>query len=174
MTQIKRPEWANQNELMQHYYDDEWGLPVKEDQKLFEMLSLETYQAGLSWLTVLKKRMAFRQAFYDYDINKVAQMSDEQISTLLSNKAIIRNQRKLNATVNNAKAIQQLSKSFTDYVWSITDGEVIKMPFSEDLPAQTELSKRVSKQMKKDGFNFVGPVTVFSFLLAVGVVNARI
>ncbi|WP_414691954.1 DNA-3-methyladenine glycosylase I [Paucilactobacillus kaifaensis] len=176
---MKRPDWATSNPLMQEYYDNEWGIELHDERALFEMLCLETYQAGLSWQTVLNKRAAFGDAFHHYDIEQVAQMTDEEIETQLNNEKIIRNRLKLNATVNNARAIIKLhvaGQMFDDYIWQFVDQRQQRLVVKNDadLPAQTRLSVQVSKQMKKDGFKFVGPVTIYSYLLAVGVVNARI
>lgn len=176
MTEITRPEWAESSPEMQKYYDEQWGIETHDDRQLFEMLCLETYQAGLSWQTVLRKQQAFEAAFFNYDINQVAKMTDTQLEKLLQNPAIIRNRRKLAATINNAQVIQQLPTSFDEYIWQFVDGKPQRLlvKSAEELPAQTRLSIKVSKQMKKDGFQFVGPVTVYSYLLAIGIVNARV
>ncbi|KIS03361.1 DNA-3-methyladenine glycosylase I [Paucilactobacillus wasatchensis] len=179
MANSKRPTWAMDNPLMQQYYDLEWGIELHDERALFEMLCLETYQAGLSWQTVLNKRDDFRAAFHNYDIDRVAQMSAAEIGTQLQNKKIIRNRLKLNATVNNAQVIVRMhdeGKTFNDYIWQFVDRHPQRLVVRSDgdLPAQTRLSVQVSKQMKKDRFKFVGPVTIYSYLLAVGVVNARL
>lgn len=179
MTEIKRPTWAISNPLMQQYYDTQWGIELHDERALFEMLCLETYQAGLSWQTVLNKRSAFEDAFHHYEIEQVAQMTETQIATQLKNEKIIRNRLKLNATVNNARTIVKLhaaGRTFDDYIWQFVDYQPQRLVIQKDenLPAQTRLSVQVSKQMKKDGFKFVGPVTIYSYLLAVGVVNARL
>lgn len=179
MTEINRPDWATSNPLMQAYYDEQWGIELHDERELFEMLCLETYQAGLSWQTVLNKRAAFEDAFHHYEIERVAQMTAAEIAAQLHNEKIIRNRLKLNATVNNARAIVKLHASgqtFDDYIWQFVDHQPQRLQVAKaaDLPTQTELSVQVSKQMKKDGFKFVGPVTIYSYLLAVGVVNARL
>ncbi|MFT8323797.1 DNA-3-methyladenine glycosylase I [Oenococcus sicerae] len=156
------------------YHDEEWGRPSHNDRDLFELLSLETYQAGLSWEIVLKKRDAFRHAFFNFDIAKVAAM--QSIEPLLLDSSIIRNRLKLAATVNNARAIvkiQQTYASFDNYVWHFVDGQTIDHHIENmaEIPAQNQLSQIVAKRMKQDGFKFTGPVTIYSYLQAVGVIN---
>lgn len=179
MAAIRRPDWATSNSLMQEYYDNQWGIELHDERSLFEMLCLETYQAGLSWQTVLNKKLAFEDAFHHYAIDQVAQMTREEIDTQLNNEKIIRNRLKLNATVNNARAIirlHEVGQTFDEYIWQFVNNQPQRLIIQHDadLPTQTSLSVQVSKQMKKDGFKFVGPVTIYSYLLAVGVVNARL
>lgn len=174
---MKRCSWVKaSNPLYIAYHDKEWGKPLHEEQALFELLCMETYQAGLSWETVLNKRQAFRDVFYDYAIEKVAQMTDDELDQLLENPAIIRNHLKLYATRTNAQAflnIQKAHGSFDYYIWSFVNGvtENHDMPNYRQVPAKTELSEKVSKALKKAGFKFVGPVAVQSFLQAAGLVN---
>lgn len=154
MTEIKRPTWAISNPLMQQYYDTQWGIELHDERALFEMLCLETYQAGLSWQTVLNKRSAFEDAFHHYEIEQVAQMTETQIAPQLKNEKIIRNRLKLNATVNNARTIVKLhvaGRTFDDYIWQFVDYQPQRLVIQKDenLPAQTRLSVQVSKQMKK-------------------------
>lgn len=169
---ITRCAWVNDNQLMQQYHDHEWGRPCHDDQKLFELLSLEMMQAGLSWQTVLNKRANFRKAFYNFDVNKVAKM-DNQIGSLMQDAGIIRNHLKINAIINNAKIIQNLDVSFNEYVWQFVDNKPIKHHYNnhKQIPATDDLAKNMSKQMKKAGFKFAGPVIVYSFMQAAGLVN---
>ncbi|KRM72018.1 DNA-3-methyladenine glycosylase I [Lacticaseibacillus brantae] len=168
--------WANATPELRAYHDQEWGIPQHGDDNLFELLSLETYQAGLSWQIVLKKRAAFNKAFHHFQINRVAKMTSEEIDALMTNPDIIRNRRKLEATVTNAQAIQRVQAefgSFDQYLWDFVAGEpIVNAPKSPDeVPAQTELSQLVSKDMKKRGFKFVGPVTIYSYLQGAGLVD---
>ena len=173
----KRCSWVKlTNPLYVAYHDEEWGKPVHDDQLLFELLSLETYQAGLSWETVLNKREAFRVAFHNYNINKVAAMTDQDLEDLLGNPAIIRHRGKLTATRTNACVIQAIQSeygSFDRYIWTFVDGQplVNQVDNYQNLPSQTDLSKRLSKDLKKRGASFTGPVAMYSFLQAVGLVN---
>ena len=176
---VVRCTWVanyGEDDLMTAYHDHEWGRPTHGDQRLFELLSLETYQAGLSWQTVLHKRAAFRIAFAQYDIDQVAQMTATDIDRLLQNADIIRHRQKLTATIANAQGIP-LDKHEYDYfdawLWSFVqrtpiDNRVIDYT---QMPSSTDLSKSVSKAMKAYGFKFVGPVTVYAFMQATGLIN---
>lgn len=172
----KRCSFCVGDPLYEDYHDNEWGVPQTDDQKLFESLILETFQAGLNWLTILRKREAFRAAFDQFDIEKVAGYEDEKISSLLKDSGIIRNRSKINATITNAKAFQNIQRtheSFARYLWSFTDGRIIhNSPRTlDELPSQTALSEKLSKDLKKQGFSFTGPVVIYAFLQANGVVN---
>jgi len=171
-----RCHWANQHPLLQEYHDKEWCVPTCNDQKIFEVLSLEGMQAGLSWLTILKKRENYRQAFDHFDIQKVAQYDNNDIQRLLSNSGIIRNKLKVNSIINNANCILKIKQddsSFTDYIWSFVDHQPIKNHFEkiDDVPAKTDLSEKMSKDLKKRGFKFVGPVTCYSFMQSIGMID---
>ncbi|MCU9611943.1 DNA-3-methyladenine glycosylase I [Caldibacillus lycopersici] len=173
---MKRCQWVTENPLYIEYHDREWGIPVLEDGKLFEMLLLEGAQAGLSWITILKRRDNYRFAFDNFDYEKIATYSEEKILQLKQNEGIIRNERKIRSAVENAKQFIQIQKefgSFSKYLWSFTNGEPIINSWNEadKIPAQTELSQKISKDLKKRGFSFVGPVIIYSFLQATGVVN---
>jgi len=172
---MKRCDWANSTPLMQEYHDNEWGRPQHDQQKLFELLSLETYQAGLSWQTVLNKRAAFKEDFYNYDIARVAAMTDDDLDRLLQDERIIRHRQKLAATINNAKVIQNwsASSSYSDWLWSFVDGQPIRQAWktAAEMPATNDLAKHVSKEMKKLGFKFVGPTTIYSYLQGAGLIN---
>ena len=175
-TNLIRCSWDNtDNQLMQQYHDQEWGRPSHYSRHLFELLSLEIMQAGLSWQTVLKKRSAFNQAFHDFDYRQVQGMEND-LPSLMKNADIIRNQRKLIAIINNAKVINKLAGSgttFDRYMWQFVTGKPIQHHYRshEQVPATTDLAKQISKQMKKAGFSFTGPVIIYSFMQAVGMVN---
>src|SRR6056297_2431078 len=179
MNDKTRCGWATHSDLEKEYHDTEWGVPNYDDRHLFEMLILEGAQAGLSWLTVLKKRESYREAFDGFNPEKIARYDDAKRAKLLSNPGIIRNRLKVDATIQNAKAylsITDQGESFSDYIWSFVDGQPIINEFREmsDVPAETERSKAMSKQLKKDGFKFVGPTICYAFMLAVGMVNDHI
>ena len=153
------------------YHDNEWGRPEHDEVKLFEMLTLESMQSGLSWITVLKKRDAFREAFDGFDPIKVAFYDEFKKQELMKNEGIIRNRMKIDAAVNNAGALLNIANefgSFDKFIWSYVDYKPI---IGEDWPSKTELSTRISKDLKKRGFKFVGPTTVYSFMQAVGITN---
>jgi DNA-3-methyladenine glycosylase I len=177
MMTSKRCQWVDEKDaLMVQYHDTEWGHPEHRDQMLFELLSLETYQAGLSWRTVLHKRQAFRQAFANYDLEQVAQYTEVNIEQLMQDATIIRNRLKLQATINNAQAIlalQQTGQTFDQWLWSFVDNQTIDHHVInyQDVPAKDDLAISVSKAMKKIGLKFVGPVTSYSFLQAAGLIN---
>lgn len=169
-------EWWQSDPLLQAYHDHEWGRPKHDDQQLFELLSLETLQAGLSWVTVLKKRAAFRAQFADFAIDVVAAMPDMALEAAMQNPAIIRNRRKLWAIRNNAQAVQRVQAaigSFDAYIWGFTGGrQIVNRPrTSAEIPAQSDLSVRVAKDMKTRGFQFVGPTTIYSFLQGAGIID---
>ena len=173
----KRCGWVKMNNpLYVAYHDEEWGQPLHDDRALFELLCMETYQAGLSWETVLIKRQAFRQAFHGYQIQAVAEMSDEELEALMDNPAIIRNRAKIFATRANAQAFLQVQAefgTFDAYLWPFVGGKTIvnDVPDYSQAPAKTALSEKLSKDLKKRGFKFTGPVAVLSFLQAAGLVD---
>ncbi|MDN2453028.1 DNA-3-methyladenine glycosylase I [Lactobacillus sp. UCMA15818] len=172
-----RCSWAMGNDLLMAYHDKEWGVPKKDDAVLFEMLSLEIMQAGLKWEVILKKRAGFRAAFYDFKIQKVAEMTEEDVQQLMTNKEIIRNQRKIRAIIKNAQNLLRLKKEtgfdFGEYLWNfIGNRQIINhWEFGEEVPAQTALSQKIAKDMKKQGFAFVGPTIIYSFMQAIGMVD---
>lgn len=174
---MKRCGWVKENNpLYVSYHDDEWGRPVKDDRLLFELLCLESYQAGLSWETVLHKREIFRQVFHDYDVAKVAQMTDSELEKLLENPAIIRHRGKIFATRQNAQAFLNIQKeygNFVAYLWSWVDFTPIDNLVKDyrKVPSRTALSEQLSQDLKKRGFNFVGPVCIYSYMQAAGLVN---
>ncbi|WP_343209854.1 DNA-3-methyladenine glycosylase I [Anaerolentibacter hominis] len=176
MSEKIRCPWAGDLPIYINYHDKEWGRPVHDDNKLFEMLVLEGMQAGLSWITVLKKREAFRVAFDGFDPAKVALYDESKIQELLGNEGIIRNRLKLNAAVTNAKAflnVQETHGSFDKFIWSYVDYTPIKNHWEkiEDIPAKTPLSDQIGKDLKKMGFKFVGSTSIYAFMQSAGLVN---
>ncbi|MBS3739121.1 DNA-3-methyladenine glycosylase I [Mesohalobacter halotolerans] len=173
---LTRCQWATKHSLEEHYHDTEWGVPVYDDQKLFEMLCLESAQAGLSWLTVLQKRKNYKKAFQNFDIVKVASFSDKKVEELLQDKGIIRNRLKIKAFINNANCVLDIQNkygSLTEFLWSFVNHQPIQNAFksSSDVPAKTEVSNIMSKDLKKNGFKFLGSTTCYAFMQAVGMVN---
>lgn len=174
-----RCSWAGTDPDYVRYHDDEWGVPVHDDVRLFEMLILEGAQAGLSWSTILRKREGYRRAFRGFDPKKVARMTEADQARLLLDEGIVRNRAKISSTVDNAKAflaIQKEQGSFDAWLWGFVDGRPVQgRPASmKDVPASTELAVRISKDLKKKGFRFVGPTIVYAYLQAVGVVNDHV
>lgn len=171
-----RCSWVTEDPIYIDYHDNEWGRPVYDDQHLFEMLSLEGAQAGLSWITILKRRENYRRAFDYFDPSIVAHYDDEKVKSLLNDKGIIRNKLKINSVITNAKAvltIQQNYPSFAHYLWQFVDGRpmINQWETNEDVPTSTKESTKMSKDLKKHGFKFVGPVICYAFMQAVGMVN---
>jgi len=172
---IKRCEWAKM-EPNTSYHDKEWGRPQHDDQKLFEFLILEGAQAGLSWTTILKRREGYRRAFSNFDAKKVAKYDQKKIDTLLKDDSIIRNRLKVTSAVNNAKQflkIQQEFGSFDKYLWGFVNYKQLKNKFKShtEIPASTSISEDMSKDLRKRGFNFVGPTICYAFMQAIGMVN---
>lgn len=171
--------WCKNDPLYMAYHDTEWGVPVYEDDKLFEFLILETFQAGLSWITILRKRENFRNAFDNFDYKKIASYSETKFEELLLDAGIIRNKLKIKATISNAVAfmeVQQEFGSFSNYIWSFTQGKPIKnnRKTLSELPATTELSDAISKDLKKRGFKFVGSTVIYAHLQATGMINDHV
>lgn len=176
---LTRCAWCGQDALYQAYHDTEWGVPVRDDHKMFEMLLLETFQAGLSWITVLRKRENFRRVFLDFVPEKVAAMPDDALEAALTDPGIIRNRLKVYAARSNAQAflhVAQTHGSFCHYLWSYVDHTPVKNAWrsTSELPARTDLSDRISKDLKKQGFKFVGSTVVYAHLQAAGLVNDHI
>ncbi len=172
----KRCFWVNNDPLYIEYHDNEWGVPVYDDATLFEFLLLETFQAGLSWITILKKRENFRAAFDGFDYKKIANYGEQKFNELIVNEGIIRNKLKVKSAITNAKAfieVQQEFGSFSKYIWGFVDGKPIKNNFKDrsEVPATTDLSDQISKDLKKRGFKFVGSTIVYAFMQATGIVN---
>ena len=171
--------WPKGDPLLTKYHDTEWGVPLHNDRKLFEFLILEGFQAGLSWLTILRKRENFRKAFDKFDFNKVANYGQRKIDSLLQDSGIIRNKLKIESAVTNAKAFIGVRKeygSFNKYIWGFTGGKPIQNEFEslEEIPAKTELSDLISKDLIKRGFKFVGSTIVYAHMQATGMVNDHI
>lgn len=165
-----RCNWVNDEEIYIRYHDEEWGVPTHDDRELFEMLILELFQAGLSWITILKKRENFKKAFDNFDVEKIAKYDENKFDELLDNPGIIRNKLKINAAINNAKIFIEMQEeygSFDEYIWSFTDGEIIKGEYL----TESELSKEISKDLKKHGMKFVGPTIIYSYLESIGIIN---
>ena len=176
MTDENRCDWPGNDPLMIQYHDREWGVPVHDDHKWFEYIILDTFQAGLSWRTILHKRENFRKAFDDFDYAKIALYEDKKISALLADVGIIRNRLKINASVNNAKRFIEIREefgSFDAWIWQFTGGSTIMNRWKSlsDIPATSPESDRMSKALKKRGFKFVGSTTCYAFMQAGGMVN---
>jgi DNA-3-methyladenine glycosylase I len=172
----KRCHWAGDDPLMLEYHDEQWGVPVHDDRILFEMLILEGAQAGLSWMTVLRKRENYRRALSGFDPAKIARLTAQDRARLLKDPGLVRNRAKIESTVKNARAfleIQEEYGSFDAFLWAHVDGKPIqgKRRTRSDLPAKTPLAEKLSKELKARGFGFVGPTIIYAFLQAVGVVN---
>lgn len=168
-----RCNWAENNVLMQTYHDDEWGIPQRDSRMLWEMLMLEGFQAGLAWITVIRKREAFRKAFANFDPVTVATFNEKDIARLMSNEGIIRARAKIEATIKGAKIyceMREHGEEFSDFCWSFTKGEVLKGD-GLNVPVTTALSEEISKELKRRGFKFVGPTIVYAWMQAVGIVN---
>jgi len=173
---LERCPWCEGNDLYMQYHDQEWGVPVFDDQKQFEFLVLESAQAGLSWLTVLKKRENYRAAYDGFDPIKVAAYDQAKVEELINNPGIIRNRKKIEASINNAKLFLELQKefgSFCNYLWGFVNNQPIINNFAvmAEVPATTELSDRISKDLKKRGFKFLGSTIIYAHMQAVGLVN---
>jgi DNA-3-methyladenine glycosylase I len=175
---MKRCSWCGKDELYVKYHDEEWGLPVFDDKKQFEFLVLESAQAGLSWITVLRKRESYRKAYDNFDPLSVASFNEEKIQELMSNEGIIRNERKIRASINNAQRFLEIQKefgSFCEYIWRFIDYKPIINYWSSEseIPAKTDLSEEISRDMKRRNFKFLGPVIIYSHLQATGLINGH-
>ena len=170
----KRCFWVDEkNPVYIKYHDEEWGIPKYDDGELFELLILEGFQAGLSWITVLKKRDAFRKAFDNFDVQKVASYTSEKVEELLKNEGIIRSRNKIESAIKNAKIFIEIQKefgSFSNYIWGFTDGKIIKNKDNK-FAVSTPLSDKISKDLKKRGMKYTGSVIIYSYLQSIGVVN---
>ena len=167
---IERCSWAGDDEIYIRYHDEEWGVPTHDDKELFEMLVLESFQAGLSWITILKKRENFRKAFDGFDVEKVARYGEDKVEELRQNEGIIRHKGKISSAINNAQIFIEIQKefgSFDEYIWGFTDGEIIKAEFK----TESELSKNISQDLKKRGMKFVGPTIIYSYLESIGIID---
>lgn len=176
---VKRCGWGENHQISIDYHDNEWGIPLHDERLLFELLILEGAQAGLSWITILEKRENYRKAFDNFDFKKIALYDEKKIEELLNNPGIIRNRLKIRSTISNAISFLEVQKefgSFDKYIWSYVDNKPIQNNWKElrELPAKTELSEAISKDLKKRGFKFVGPTIIYAFMQAVGLVNDHI
>jgi DNA-3-methyladenine glycosylase I len=168
----QRCAWAESDALMRAYHDEEWGVPMRDSRALWEMLMLEGFQAGLSWAIILRKREGFRKAFKGFDPKKVARFGEKDIARLMQDEGIVRARAKIVATIEGAKIFLEMQKSgedFSKWVWAFVGGKAIQN--SGPLPAKSELSEKISKELKKRGFKFVGPVIVYAWMQAIGMVN---
>jgi DNA-3-methyladenine glycosylase I len=173
MAELTRCAWAQSDPLMRAYHDEEWGVPERDPRALWEKLMLDGFQAGLAWITVLRKRDAFRAAFKGFDPEKVAEFKEKDIERLLGDAGIIRSRAKIESTIRGAQIFREMRDSgedFSDFCWSFSDGEVL-VGDGLSIPAKTPLSEEVSKELKRRGFKFVGPVIVYAWMQAVGIVN---
>ncbi|KQB85999.1 DNA-3-methyladenine glycosylase I [Corynebacterium lowii] len=173
---LRRPPWAATSDLLGEYYDTEWGMPIRDERGMFERLSLEAFQSGLSWATILAKRPAFRLAFDGFDPEKVAAYGSAEIERLLNDAAIVRNRRKIEATIANAQATIALRPvgGLAELVWSFQPAQTPAPRTMEDIPTQSPESVELAKALKKAGFRFVGPTTMFALMEAVGIVDTHL
>lgn len=171
---VKRCTWVDEkSEIYKDYHDHEWGRPVYDDEKLYEMFLLETFQAGLSWITILKKREAFKEAFDQFDVKKIARYDETKVTALLNNEKIIRSKRKIAAAIKNAKIFMDIQNefgSFSKYIWGFSNNQIIKN-IDDNFKTTSKLSDEISNDLKKRGMSFVGSITIYSYLQAVGIVN---
>ena len=177
--EITRCAWCEKDDLYRNYHDEEWGKPIYDDETIFEFLILESFQAGLSWYTILAKRENFRAAFDQFDYQKIAQYSEEKVEELIQNTGIIRNRLKILATINNAQKFMEVQKefgSFSKYIWGFVNHEpIINRPKTlKEVPATTEISDALAKDLKKRGFKFMGSTVVYAHMQATGMVNDHV
>jgi len=173
---LNRCPWCGTDELYVKYHDEEWGVPVHEEQKHFEFLVLESAQAGLNWLTILRKRENYRKAYDNFDAAKISEYDENKVNELMQNAGIIRNRRKIEASINNAKGFLEIQKefgSFDNYIWSFVDNKPVINHWKDisEVPATSELSDKVSKDLKKRGFKFLGSTIIYAHLQATGIIN---
>ena len=171
-----RCQWCQSDPLYIEYHDQEWGVPCRDDQILFEFLILEGAQAGLSWIIILRRREGYRNAFHNFDVHKVAQMTEEDVERLMQDTGIIRNRLKINSAIKNARAfikVQEEFGSFSEYFWSFVDGQPItnQRQSMDEVPATSKISDRMSKELKKRGFSFVGSTICYAYMQSMGLVN---
>jgi DNA-3-methyladenine glycosylase I len=173
---LARPQWAASDPLMMSYYDTEWGMPVRDERGMFERISLEAFQSGLSWATILRKRPAFRSAFDDFDPDRVAAYGKADVERLMGDAGIVRNRRKIEATVTNARATVALRSSggLVDLVWSFRPASTPAPASYDEVPTRSEESLQLSKALRRAGFTFVGPTTMFALMEAVGIVDTHL
>ena len=176
MTSSLKRCWGTESPLYMSYHDEEWGVPLHDDKKLFELLILEGFQAGLSWSLILERRSGFREAFEGFDPSKIAKYSQKDYTRLMRAPGVIKNKAKLLSTINNAQRFLEIKKefgSFDNFIWKFVNGKPIdnKLESFSEMPSETELSEAISKELKSRGFKFVGPTICYSFMQAIGLVN---
>jgi DNA-3-methyladenine glycosylase I len=173
---LARPVWASSDPLMRGYYDTEWGMPVRDERGMFERISLEAFQSGLSWATILRKRPAFRAAFDEFEPDKVAAYGEREVERLLSDEGIVRNRRKIEATITNARATVALREGggLVDLVWSFRPAATPAPTSYDEVPTRSEESTALSKELRRRGFTFVGPTTMYALMEAVGIVDTHL
>ena len=176
MSDLQRCDWCGNDLLYQQYHDEEWGVPQHDDQTLFEFLCLEGAQAGLSWITILRKRDHYRKAFDHFDVEKMARYDDNKIESLLQDAGIVRNRLKVNAFIGNARAyleLREAGQTLDSYLWGFVDGQAIQNQWTSlaQVPANTDISDRLARDLKKRGFRFVGTTICYAFMQAAGLVN---
>ena len=173
---LARPAWASVDPMLRDYYDTEWGVPVREEHALFERISLEAFQSGLSWAIILRKRPGFRAAFADFDPDRIAAFGEDDVVRLLNDEKIVRNRLKIRATITNAQATVALREQggLVDFVWSFQPDETPQPATQADVPTRSEESAALSKALKKVGFAFVGPTTMFALMEAIGIVDTHL
>lgn len=173
---LARPSWAADDPLMREYYDTEWGMPVRDEQGLFERISLEAFQAGLSWATILRKRPGFRQAFHDFHPDTVAAYEEADVERLLADPGIVRNRLKIRATITNARATIALREEggLVDFVWSFQPSQTPAPDDGDETLTQSPESVALSKALRKKGFSFVGPTTMFALMEAIGIIDTHL
>lgn len=173
---LRRPPWAARDPLLREYYDTEWGMPVHDEAGLFERLVLEGFQSGLSWVTILRKRPAFREAFAGFDPDAVAAFGEEDVARLMSDERIVRNRRKIDAAIANARAVVELRSDggLSQLIWSYRPESTPQPRTMDEVPSNSEESKALAKDLKRRGFSFVGPVTIFALMEAIGVIDTHL
>lgn len=173
---LARPQWAGKNQLLQDYYDTEWGMPVRDEQGMFERLSLEAFQSGLSWLTILRKRPAFRAAFEDFAPDRVARYGEREVDRLLADAGIVRNRRKIQATITNAQATVRLRDrgGLVEFIWAHQPAATPEPRTMAEVPTTSPESVALAKALQREGFTLVGPTTMFALLEATGVVDTHL
>ena len=173
---LARPVWASSDPLMREYYDTEWGMPVRDEQGMFERLSLEAFQSGLSWATILRKRPAFRAAFAEFAPDAVAAFDEDDFDRLMADARIVRNRAKIRATIQNAQATVRMRDQggLAAFIWSFQPSDTPRPVSFEDVPTQSEESKALAKALRREGFAFVGPTTMFALMEAVGIVDTHL
>ncbi len=173
---LARPAWASTDPLLQHYYDTEWGMPVTDEHGLYERLTLEAFQAGLSWATILRKRPAFRDAFDHFDPERVADYTSAQVHTLMDNPAIVRNRRKIDAAITNARAVLALREhgGLSELIWSFQPATTPRPRRHADIPTESAESRALARELRRRGFAFVGPTTMYALMEAVGIIDTHL